>query len=797
MSKWALIYDSWKPKQQSLREALCVLGNGYLATRGAAEESKDDGINYPGTYLAGGYNRLTTEISGRDIENEDLVNWPNWLFLSFRPKGGRWLSLSDVEILDYKQTLDVKKGVLVRKMRFCDKDDRITTLECRRFVSAARRHIAGIEWELVPENWHGSIEIKSSLDGTVSNQGVHRYKQLASQHLNFLSGGAVADDAIHLTVQSNQSKIMMAQAARTRVSYGKKAAKVKQRITRRGGLISHIIHCDVFKKRPLHIEKMVVLYTSKDNAITDPELEAKNAILNVGSFGDCLKGHVRKWDHYWRYCDIGISGQEFAQFVLRLHIFHLIQTTSVKTIDMDAGVPARGLHGEAYRGHIFWDELFIFPFLNLRMPEVTRALLMYRYRRLPEARFAAKKEGFKGAMFPWQSGSNGREETQIVHLNPQSNRWVSDNTHNQRHANCAIAFNVWQYFQATKDIQFLSFYGAEMFLEISRFVASMAKYNPKRKRYEIHGVVGPDEFHTEYPDSKKLGLSNNAYTNVMIAWMLWRAFDVMKFIGRTRTDEILSNLQITKDELKLWDKISRRMFIPIQKNGIISQFEGFENLKEFDWEKYRQQYGDIQRLDRILEAEGDSPNRYQVSKQADLLMLFYLFSAEKLEKIFKRMGYKFNHEMIPKNIDYYINRSSHGSTLSRIVVAWVLSRSDRERSWELFQAALASDVADIQGGTTSEGIHLGAMAGTVDLVQRCYAGLEMRDDVLWFNPCLPTGLKKLSFTIRYSEHWMNVNIEAHKLKISFERSWYKPIKIGVCGKVYTMEEGMSREFKLA
>ncbi len=796
MSKWALTYDSWKPEQQPLRVALCVLGNGYFATRGAAEESKADEINYPGTYLAGGYNRLKTKVSDRFIENEDLVNWPNWLYLNFRPEGGHWFSLSDVEILDYNQVLDVKKGILVRKVHFRDKGDRVSTLECRRFVSASRRHIAGIRWELTPENWSGNIEIRSALDGTVSNQGVHRYRQLASQHLDFLGGGAVTDDSVYLSVQTNQSRIIMSQAAKTKVYDGKKEAKVDQRISKRGAMITHSIKCRVKKKKPLRIEKMVVVFTTKDNAITEPELEAKNAIQHCPTFREAMKSHVRKWDHYWRYCDIGINGHPFAQFVLRLHIFHLVQTTSVKTIDMDAGVPARGLHGEAYRGHIFWDELFIFPFLNLRMPEVTRALLMYRYRRLPEARIAAKKEGFHGAMFPWQSSSNGREETQVVHLNPKSNRWVPDNTHNQRHVNAAIAFNIWQYYQATKDIQFLSFYGAEMFLEIARLVASMAKYNPKRKRYEIHGVVGPDEFHTVYPGSKKLGLPNNAYTNVMFAWLLSRAFDIIKIVGDSRRNEILDNLQITQKELKLWDKISKRMFVPIQKDGIISQFEGFENLEEFDWEKYRQQYGDIQRLDRILEAEGDSPNRYKVSKQADVLMLFYLFSAERLEEIFKRLGYKFDNEMIPRNIDYYINRSSHGSTLSRIVVSWVLSRSDRERSWELFQAALASDVADIQGGTTSEGIHLGAMAGTVDLVQRCYAGLEMRDGILWFNPCLPEELNNLNFSLRYSGHWMTVGIERKKLKVSFKRSWSRPIKIGVRDKIYTMDEGMSREFKL-
>ena len=183
--------------------------------------------------------------------------------------------------------------------------------------------------------------------------------------------------------------------------------------------------------------------------------------------------------------------------MLRLHIFHLLQTTSFNAIDLDVGVPARGLHGEAYRGHIFWDELFIFPFLNLRIPELIRSLLMYPHRRLMEARHLAREAGHRGAMFPWQSGSSGCEESQMLHLNPRSGRWLPDHTHRQRHVNAAIAYNVWQYFHATGDVEFLWFFGAEMLLEIARFWASIATYNATRQRYEIHHVVGADEFHTQ------------------------------------------------------------------------------------------------------------------------------------------------------------------------------------------------------------------------------------------------------------------------------------------------------------
>ena len=239
---------------------------------------------------------------------------------------------------------------------------------------------------------------------------------------------------------------------------------------------------------------------------------------------------------------------------------------------------------------------------------------------------------------PWQSGSDGREETQTLHLNPQSGRWTPDNTRLQRHVNSAIAYNVWQYYQVTGDWEFLSFYGAEMILEIARFWASIATYNRTLDRYEILGVMGPDEYHDRYPDATEPGLNNTAYTNIMAAWVMCRALDVLDMLSGDRRLELREVHGISREEAQLWQEISHKMRVVFHDHGIISQFEGYDQLEEFDWERYRRKYGNIQRLDRILEAEGDTPNRYKLSKQADVLMLFYLFSSDELRQLFKRQN---------------------------------------------------------------------------------------------------------------------------------------------------------------
>src|SRR5690606_32412065 len=287
-----------------------------------------------------------------------------------------------------------------------------------------------------------------------------------------------------------------------------------------------------------------------------------------------------------------------------------------------------------------------------------------------------------------------------------------DDTHLQRHVGAAIAYNIWQYYQVTGDVDFLADVGAEMFLEIARFFASIATYSPSRYRYEIRGVVGPDEFHTAYPGAREPGLDNNAYTNVMAVWLLWRAADVLAALPCDRERDLREKLALGNDELARWDEISRRMWLPFLEGGILAQFEGYDQLLELDWAAYRARYRNIQRIDLILEAEGDSPNRYKASKQADVLMLYYLFSSEELRAIYERLDYPFDPSTIPRTIDYYLLRTSDGSTLSRVAHAWVLARAHRAESWEVAREALASDIRDIQNGTTREGIHLGAMAGS-------------------------------------------------------------------------------------
>ncbi len=796
MSHWSLVYESFDPKRESLREALCTLGNGCFATRGAAEEAQADEIHYPGTYLAGGYDRLESSIAGRTVTNEDLVNFPNWLLLKFRPEDGDWFNLMAVDILSYRQELDLKEGVLKRTVRFRDHDGRESTGASRRLVHMSDPHFAAIEYAITAENWSGRAVVQSALDGSVINAGVARYRELNSKHLDTVSMHEFGPETVCLLVQTNQSHIRIAEAARTRVYRGEQLVEPERESIRDGSVIGQELVFEVEQREAVTVEKIVSVYSSRDRAISEPSLEARLALQRCGRFRDLLLSHARAWKFLWRKCDVLMKPGNSDQMVLRLHIFHLLQSVSPNTVGLDAGVPARGLHGEAYRGHIFWDELFIFPFYTFRLPQITRSLLLYRYRRLNVARCLAAAEGYEGAMYPWQSGSNGREETQVVHLNPRSGAWGPDYSRYQRHVNTAIVYNAWQYFTLTGDKEFMVSYGTEMILEIARFWSSMAQYNRRTKRYEIVGAMGPDEYHEKYPDSDAAGLRNNAYTNVMAVWVLERALQLLELLGAGDLREIKEKLALHSEEVERWRDITHKMTIPFHGHGIISQFEGYEQLQEFDWDGYRKKYGNIERLDRILKAEGDSADRYKVSKQADVLMLFYLLPPKELRRIFRQLGYEFDDELVRRNIEYYMARTSHGSTLSKVVHASVLDRIDRTAAWSMFRAALESDVADVQGGTTPEGIHLGAMAGTLDIVLRHYGGIDTTSETIAFYPRLPAALRGLHLRLRHRSVWYELDIDDRRFSLKVDSDEPGPKTVNIEGELHELTPGNVYEFPL-
>ena len=790
MTPWLLGYSGFDAAEERVREVLLGLGNGRFATRAAAAESRADGVHYPGTYAAGVFNRLGVDLGGRHTEHESMVNLPTWHALGFRHEDGDWFALGSATVTDYAQELDMRRGVLTRRFVVEDAEGRRTAVAQRRIVSMADPFAAAQDSTFVAENWSGPLVVRVGLDACVGNRGVARYIGLGETHLQVTGMDDCGPQSVALDVETVESKVRISIAARHRLLADGKVRPVRWSTVGTPDYIGHEVVLDLLEREQQTVEKVVVLYTSRDRAVGDPAETARRRIATLPELDELVDRHVLAWDHLWDRCHVEIDAPLEVTRGLHLHLYHLLQTVSQHSVDLDVGIPARGLLGESYRGHIFWDDVFVFPFLNLRMPELARALLLYRWRRLPRAREAAREAGLDGAMFPWQSGSDGREETPVWHLNPQSGRWLPDNSRLQRHIGLAIAHNVWSFYEATGDLNFLAQYGAELMLEIAKFWASLTTYDRADDRYDICGVMGPDEYHDGYPWRDQPGLDNNTYTNVMVVWTLLRALDCLELLPDRRRQELLDLLDVHREDLERWRHITLKMRVCWLGDEVLAQFDGYDRLDEFPWLDYVERYADISRLDRILEAEGDTPNRYQVSKQADVLMLFFLLSADELGGILDRLGYPHSDQMIPNTVDYYRRRTSHGSTLSRIVHAWVLARSDRPAAWQFFLDALDADIAGGAGGTTAEGSHLGAMAGTVDLLQRGFTGLETSGDRLRLDPCLPDDLAGMRFRMHYrGHHGVVVDVNHEHVLVSGRVELAPPLPLEICGEEYEVLAG--------
>ena len=782
MSGWTWEYEGYLPADERLREALCTVGNGYFATRGALPECAVDDVHYPGTYVAGCYNRLTSDVAGHRVENEDMVNLPNWLPLRFRLPGGDWLTPDTATVLDHRQVLHLATGLLERRTRFALGDGGVLYVRQQRVVHMSDPHLAALRTEFTAQGYAGDLEVEAALDGSVTNAGVARYRDLDGHHLTDVhSGVAATPDTVWLHCRTSTSDIRIGLAARLVTD-----APITEAASAPLRAVQHLL-LRLTPGRTLVVDKIAAVHTSRDPAIGDPLRAALDRVAGAPGFGSLLESHRRAWEHLWRQAELDVPGR--AGRILRLHLFHVLQTLSPHTADLDVGVPARGLHGEAYRGHVFWDELFVLPFLNLHFPEVSRALLRYRYRRLGQARAAAGAMGRRGALYPWQSGSDGREESQELHLNPRSGRWLPDHSRLQWHVGSAVAYNVWQYCEATGDTGFRDTEGAETLLEIARFWADSATWDDRLGRHRIRGVVGPDEYHDAYPDAPQPGLDDNAYTNITAAWVLTRALELLRTLPEPRRRELAGRTGLDDGELEHWEEVSHTLHVPFH-DGVISQFEGYGDLAELDWAGYRERYDDIRRLDRILEAEGDSVNRYKASKQADVLMLGYLFSPAELRSLFERLGHPLDDGTWARTVDYYLRRTSHGSTLSGLVHGWVLARARRANAWTFVQEALRGDIADLQGGTTGEGIHLGAMAGTLDLVQRGLTGLETREGALWLDPVPLPELSSYAVSLRYQGHWgVRLRLRRGRLEMLVPASDRSSICIRLPGRAIRVEPG--------
>ena len=741
---WEVVYHGYTPgKDEYSVESLLTVGNGFMGLRGTTPEMEIAEENYPALYLASLYNSAASQVADRTIYNEDFVNAPNLQKMYVIIDGER-VDIANNELLSMKRRLDLKTGLFEAWVTVKLTNGKELAIHTKKIASMANVHQFNLSYTVTPLNFSGEITFVSEADGDVYNYNVARYRSLSRHHLAVTDLQA-EDTFTSLTAVTESSKITVTQQAKLQNEAGLLENLTTEKTEK---AIVQQVSFDAKEGQAYTFEKTVFVQQYREDEVV-PALDFSG---DYPTFDASYQSSVSEWEKLWATAGIEIDGDLMSQKMLNLHTFHILASASPNgNKDLDASVTARGLHGEAYRGHIFWDELFILPFYTLHFPETARELLMYRYRRLATAKTDAKKAGYQGAMFPWQSGLDGTEQSQELHLNPISGEWKEDHSRLQRHVSLAIAYNVWQYWHNTQDVDFMEKFGLEMMLEIAHFWESAASFDEGNQRYYIDRVMGPDEFHENYPGSEKGGLKNNAYTNMMVVWLFEEIERLSKQLPTETFQAVQEKTAVSTDTLARMADIKHKLELEINDEGIISQFEGYFDLKDLDWDYYKEKYGNIYRMDRILNAEGKSADTYKVAKQADSLMIFYNFSKEQVRLILEDLNYELPEDYVERNLHYYLARTSHGSTLSRVVHAQLAAMvNDQDLAWELYQEALYSDYRDIQGGTTAEGIHAGVMAATLYIPLTTFAGLDIRKERVTFEPNMPAAWDGIRFqmTIR-------------------------------------------------
>ena len=710
---WVLIEDGVDPAREREIELLFALGNGYLGTRASIGEGGRS--SHPATFIAGVY------VADGGL-GPRLAVFPQWLHLAVAVEG-QPLSPDAGRVLAYRRTLDLGRGILWREWRQQDPSGRITRLVYYQLASLADRHMLLQSVAIAAENYAGKISLSARLgplEGTRTD--VEEVRPESGALLMRVSGKEVA---IAAASEPQGPAGSMPAGRENGVEHG------EERWTWKAGL-----------GETVRLDRILAVYTSRD--VASPAKAARDRLASTRARGlrAATGAHIDAWRRKWDAADIRVVGDEKAQRALRFAIYHLIATANPAEEHVSIG--ARGLTGEAYRGHVFWDtEIYMLPFYVFTDPPAARALLMYRYHTLDAARRKAKAQGYDGALYAWESADTGDEVTPQTVVAPDGRLVLIQTGEREHHISADIAYGVWQYWRATGDDAFMVAAGTEILVETARFWASRAQVEADGRAH-IRQVIGPDEYHELVDD--------NAYTNAMAAFNLERAADAVTILGREQPDHwqrLSAQLGISENEPRSWRALARKLITGFDPaTGLFEQFAGYFQLEEIDATAHR---GCPTPIDVCLGAE--RIGRSKAIKQADVVALSAL------------LWDKWPVSVHEANFRYYEPRTAHGSSLSPAVHALVAARlGDLTRAQAHFRQAAQIDLANNLGNAAG-GVHMGALGGLWQAAVFGAAGLQVREDGIAVDPHLLPGWAELAFPVQWRGRLLRLRFEADPRRI--------------------------------
>jgi len=714
---WVISAEGFDPEKREFLETIFTLGNGYLGSRGVLEESFENG--YPGTYLAGIYNQTGSQPF-------EIVNAPNPVRVDIYINGGR-LSVSGMKVAEHRRVLDLKKAVLHRRTVFQNKQGRYE-YESARFFSLKDLHAAVMVFSLKPLDCDAEITIKRVIDGTIENaiQPVgDPVKHYSVQDCSFND----PEGAVYLGAKTTNSGQSIGMATDLAFSGRGAPPEIEWAFSVSENTVSRECSFKALKGKKYTFTSYITIYTSRDKkrSVKKSCLKSLGALKEKGVpaiFG----AHCGAWEKRWATSDFQIEDGAVLQNNMRLNIYHLL--IAVPPEDLDVSIPAKTLSGGWYKGHVFWDtEIFVLPFFVFTQPELAKNLLLYRYRRLKQARAKASENGYEGAWWPWESASSGNDETPKTWINFDGTVIPVHVAEREIHISGDIIYGVALYYRVTSDREFMLRYGAEMVFETARFWATRVNYNSEKNYYEIKDVIGPNEFQE--------CVDNNFYTNYMARWNLRYAAELYDLLTREhplRLNRLAKKIKLKEEEIRSWREISEKIIAFINQDGLIEEFEGYFNKKEILIQEWDQDGMPVWPASVDLADAKDT----QLIKQADVILLMQLFANE------------FESHMKQVNHDFYEKRTTHKSSLSLPSYAiTALELGNLKESYKHFIQAVRADYGNLYGNT-EVGVHAAALGGAWQIAAYGLAGLRIKEEILSVNPVLPGEVKgiRLNFWFR-------------------------------------------------
>ncbi len=715
-TEWIVSESEFDPARLHHQETVFTLGNGYLGTRGAFEEGYPGA--WPATFIHGVYDDVPLVYT-------ELANCPDWLPLLVTIEGKRF-RLDRGQVLSYQRQLDLRRGLLSRNVRWRSPSGHTVHLHFERFASLADPHALALRCQITPVDFEGRIEVQTGLNSYSDNLGV--------MHWEWLDQGG-AGDAVWLHVRTRHSAIELGMAARLAVNG---ASGAQTAVTGCQGYPILEMTCQARCGQAITLEKMVTVFTSRETE--SPAQAAQERLDALPDYATLRTAHKAAWDEVWQASDVVIEGDPSDQLAIRYNLFQVL--IAAPCHDERASIPAKTLSGFGYRGHVFWDtDIFIVPFLAFTQPGLARNLLAYRYHTLPGARRKARAAGYEGAMFAWESADTGDEVTPRWLPGPQGQElvriWCGDIEH---HITADVAYAVWNYWQASGDDDWMHRYGAEIILDTAVFWGSRAEENSERGCYEIHDVIGPDEYHER--------VDNNAFTNRMVQWHLETGLQVLAWLRRQDPDRAAAlerALDLNAERLKHWaDVIGCMRLLHDPESGLIEQFEGFFDLQDVNLADYEPRTQSMQAILGIEET-----NHYQVLKQADVLMLLYLLRDH------------YDRQTLQVNWDYYNPRTDHtyGSSLGPAIHAILACELGwPAEAYEHFTRAALVDLDDVRGNA-AHGIHAASTGGLWQAVVFGFGGVRLTGVGPVATPHLPPHWTRLKFRLQHRGQWYDFDLQ--------------------------------------